>query len=164
MRRNDAAEHKEYVEGINRWVSRFADVTGRTTTKLAAMGMPNERYLPVPNVSPNAKLTLFFEGVLRSLEQFLSNRAASLADEARKLCRGVMTKVLTKVAYWNPNLDFDAALESLPEDVDLAVLEERIEPIISCVDGVKRVEGKHRDKAPHFSSPLRVHDQDNFYL
>ena len=33
-----------------------------------------------------------------------------------------MTKVLTKVAYWNPNLDFDAALESLPEDADLAML------------------------------------------
>ena len=52
-----------------------------------------------------------------------------------------MTKVLTKVAYWNPNLDFDAALESLPEDVDLATLEERIKPIISRVEGIQRVEG-----------------------
>ena len=39
-----------------------------------------------------------------------------------------MTKVLTKVAHWNPKLDFDAALESLPEDADLAVLKERIDP------------------------------------
>ena len=103
------------------------------------------RYTPERNVSPKAKLTLFFEGVLGALEHLHSNRAASLADEARRLCRGAMTKVLTKVAYWNPNLDFDAALESLPEDVDLATLEERIEPIISRVDGVRRVEGQRRD-------------------
>ena len=56
-----------------------------------------------------------------------------------------MTKVLTKVAHWNPNLDFDAVLESLPEDADLTALEERIKPIISCVDGVKRVEGQRQD-------------------
>ena len=56
-----------------------------------------------------------------------------------------MTKVLTKVAYWNPNLDFDAALESLPKDADLTELEERIEPIISRIAGVQRVEGQCRD-------------------
>ena len=57
---------------------------------------------------------MFFECVLDALEQLRSNRATSLANEARKLCRGALTKVLTKVAYWNPNIDFDAALESLP--------------------------------------------------
>ena len=96
-------------------------------------------------MSPNARLTLFFEGVLGSPKHLRSNRAASLADEARKLCRGAMTKVLMQVAHWNPNLDFDAALESLPEGVDLAALEERIKPIISRVDGVRRVEGQRRD-------------------
>ena len=109
------------------------------------------RYTPERNVSPNAKLTLFFEGVFGALEQFHSNRAASLADEARRLCRGAMTKVLTKVAYWNPNVDFAAALESLPEDVDLAVLKERIKPIISRIDGIQRLEGQRRDYAPRFS-------------
>ena len=58
---------------------------------------------------------------------------------------GALTKVLTKVAYWNPSLDFDATLESLSEDVDLATLEERIKPIISRVDGIERVEGQRRD-------------------
>ena len=96
-------------------------------------------------MSRNAKLTMFFEGVLGALEQCRSNRATSLANEAQKLCRGALTKVLTKVAYWNPNIDFDAALESLPEGVDLAALEERIEPIISRVDGVRRIEGQRRD-------------------
>ena len=109
------------------------------------MGMPNMRYIPDPNVSPNARLTLFFEGVLGALEHFRSTRATFLANEARRLCRGAMTKVLTKVAYWNTNLDFDAALESLPEGVDLAPLRERIEPVISGIDGIQRVEGQRRD-------------------
>ena len=56
-----------------------------------------------------------------------------------------MTKVLTKVAYWYPNLDFAAALDSLPEDEDLATLEEHIKPIISRVDGIQRLEGQRRD-------------------
>ena len=56
-----------------------------------------------------------------------------------------MTKVLTKLAYWNPNLDCDAMLDSLLEDADLMVLEERIEPIISRIGGIQRVEGQHRD-------------------
>ena len=128
------------MEGENRWIGSLKDVANRITTQLATMGMPNVRYAPERSGTPNAKLTLFFEGVLGALEQLHSNRATSLADEARRLCRGAMTKVLTKVAHWNPNLDFDVALESFPEDADLAVLKERIEPIISCVDGVQRVE------------------------
>ena len=56
-----------------------------------------------------------------------------------------MTKVLTKLAYWYPDLDFDVVLESLPEDVDLTSLKERIKPVISRVDGIRRIEGQHRD-------------------
>ena len=75
------------------------DVAGRITVQLATMGMPNVRYVPEPNASPTARLNLFFEGVLGALEQFCSNRTASLDDEARRLCRGAMTKALTKVAH-----------------------------------------------------------------
>ena len=56
-----------------------------------------------------------------------------------------MTKVLTKVAYWTPTLDFDAALDSLPEGTDLVPLRERIKPIISLIDGIQRVEDQRRD-------------------
>ena len=56
-----------------------------------------------------------------------------------------MTKVLPKVAYWNPDLDFGAAMDSLPERVDLTVLKDRIKPVISSIDEIKRVEGQRRD-------------------
>ena len=76
LRKNEAANHKDFVEGENRWISRLKGVAGRITTQLATMGMPNVRYAPEPNVTPNAKLTLFFEGVLGALEQLHSDRAA----------------------------------------------------------------------------------------
>ena len=68
LRRNDAANHEDFVKGENLWINCLTDVAGRITMKLGAMGMPNVRYAPERNVSPNAKLTLFFEGVLGALE------------------------------------------------------------------------------------------------
>ena len=62
LRKNETANHKDFVEGENRWIGRPEDVTGRITTQLATMGMPNARYAPDP------RLTLFFEGVLAALE------------------------------------------------------------------------------------------------
>ena len=60
----------------------------------------------------SAKLTLFFEGVLGALEQLRSNRATYLANESRRLCHDALTKVLTKVAFWNPTVNFANMLES----------------------------------------------------
>ena len=68
-----------------------------------------------------------------------------MANESRILCQGAMTKVLTKLAYWNPDLDFDAVLDSLPGDADLSGVKERIEPIISRVGEIQRLEGQRRD-------------------
>ena len=56
-----------------------------------------------------------------------------------------MTKVITKTAYWNPDLDFAAAMKRLPDGADLMVLKERIKPITDCIDEIKRVEGQRRD-------------------
>nr|XP_045089228.1 uncharacterized protein LOC120973986 [Aegilops tauschii subsp. strangulata] len=50
LRRDDAAEHKEYTKSVNLWISRLVDVASRITTKLAAMGMSNVRYSQEPNV------------------------------------------------------------------------------------------------------------------
>ena len=86
LRKNETANHKDFMEGENRWIGRLEGVADRITMQLATMGIPDVRYVPDPNVSPNARLTLFFEGVLGALERLRSNRAASLAEEARRLC------------------------------------------------------------------------------
>ena len=84
---------------MNRWIGHLEDVADRITAQLATMGMPSVRYAPERSGTTNAKLTLFFECVLGALEQLHANRVALLADEARMLCQGAMTKVLTKVAH-----------------------------------------------------------------
>ena len=56
-----------------------------------------------------------------------------------------MTRVLTKIAYWHPDLDFGAVLKSLPEDANIVALNERIQPILSRINKIKRLEGQHRD-------------------
>ena len=145
LRKNEAANLKEFVEGENRWIGRLKDVADRITAKLAAMGMPNVRYTPERSGTVNAKLTQLFEGVLGALAHLHSNGTATPAEEARRLCRRVVTKVLTKTAYWNPDLDFAPAMKSLPDGADLTVLKERIKPITDCIDEIKTVEGQRRD-------------------
>ena len=53
--------------------------------------------------------------------------------------------MLVKIAHWHPDLDFKAMLKSLPEDADITALKERIKPIISHIDGIKRLEGQRQD-------------------
>nr|XP_020172501.1 MICAL-like protein 1 [Aegilops tauschii subsp. strangulata] len=138
-RKNDAANHEDYVASVELWISRLIDVAGKPTAQLAVMGMPDVRLSEDRNISPNARLNLFFKRDLDAFDQLRSNRATYLANEARKLYRGALTKVLTKVALWNPTVNFADALESLPEEADLAALKERIKPIIDCVERVQRL-------------------------
>ena len=53
--------------------------------------------------------------------------------------------MLTKIAHWHPDLDFEAMLKSLPEDADIPALNERIQPILSRIDKIKSLEGQRRD-------------------
>lgn len=127
------------------WTSHLVDVAEKITTQLTDMGMPNFRFSREANMAESARPSLFFERVLDALKLLQSTRASYLAVESRQLCRDALIKVLANVAHWNPNIDFAQALDSLPEDVDRQLLEEHVEPIISCVSGVARLEGQHRD-------------------
>ena len=52
LRKNEAANHKDFVEGENHWIGHLEGIAGRITTQLATMGMPNVRYTPEHNASP----------------------------------------------------------------------------------------------------------------
>ena len=112
---------------------------------MSTMGLSNFRYSLEERVTPSARLAMFFEALLDTLKLLHSNQATQLANESRKLCRAVLLKVLTKVAYRNPGLDLTKVLDNLPEDADRKALEELVAPIIDVVDQVKRVEGQCRD-------------------
>jgi hypothetical protein len=138
-----AATHNDFVEGVNLWTKCLIDAAEGLTMQLSIMGMLNFRFSHDRGISESAMLTMFFEAVLEALNLLHSNRATQLANESHKLCRGVLLKVLTKVAYRNPSLDLGQ--DSLPMDADRRALEELVAPIVSMVDQVKRVEGQRRD-------------------
>nr|XP_020149800.1 cytospin-A-like [Aegilops tauschii subsp. strangulata] len=69
LKKDDATAHKDYVASVNLWISRLIDIAERLTTQLSIMGMPNFRYSQEADMNPNARLTLFFEGIFEALEQ-----------------------------------------------------------------------------------------------
>ena len=142
---NETPSLNDQVAGEKRWLERLAAIANSATNQLDTIGMPDLRYAPEANLRPNANLTIYFEKVVGALGRLHYNRATSLAEESEILCRGTMTRVLTKIAHWHPDLDFEAALKSLPEDADIAALNERIQPILSRIDKIKRLEGQRRD-------------------
>ena len=143
--RNETANLKDHKADEKRWLERLAAVANSAADQLAIMGVSGMEYALEVNLSPNASLTIYFERVVGALKRLHSNRAASLAEESRILCQGAITRVLVKIAHWHPDLDFGAVLKSLPEDADIAALNERIQPILSRIDKIKRLEGRRRD-------------------
>ena len=129
--------------GVKIWTERLVDVSEKLTTQLSTMGLANIRFSHDDGITESARVTMFFEAVLDALKLLHDGRVTHLANESRKLCRGALLKVLTKVAYRNPSIDLNQ--DSLRADVDRRALEELVAPIISMVDQVNRVEGQHRD-------------------
>ena len=103
-------------------------------------GYPSDEHL-----QPSAKLSLFFKGVATALQRLRERIPKQLADESRKICAGVLQKVLVKVAFRNPGLNLTNVLRSLPPDADLEALKALVTPIMDKVSDIKRVEGGRVD-------------------
>ena len=88
---------------------------------------------------------MFFEGLVDALKLLQANQTSKLANESRKLCQEVLQKLLMKVAYRNPGVDFSNIFKGLPKNADVKALEELVAPIVDRVGQVKRVEGDRRD-------------------
>ena len=97
------------------------------------------------HLQPSAKLSLFFKGMATALQRLQEKIPKQLADESRKICAGVLQKVLMKVAFRNPGLSFTNVLRSLPPDADLDALKALVAPIVDKVSEIKRVEGGRVD-------------------
>jgi hypothetical protein len=97
------------------------------------------------NTQTSVKLALFFDGVVEALQQLQDDQRAQLADESRRLCRGVLQRLLVKIAYRNPSIDFTNIFKSLPKGYDTGPLEALVAPIVDRVDKIQRVEGQHRN-------------------
>ena len=107
--------------------------------------MENFGYSSDENLQPSAKLTLFFKGVATALQRLREKIPKQLADESRTICARVLEKVLVKVAFRNPGLNFTNVLKKLPADANLEALKALVAPIVDKVNEVRRVDGERVD-------------------
>ncbi|KAE8811969.1 hypothetical protein D1007_11197 [Hordeum vulgare] len=91
----------------------------------------------------DVNLALFFESLTDALKRLQTDKATRLASEAGRLCQNILLKVLTKLAYRNPNLNL--SMVRLPKDVDPKPFKDKVIPIVDRIDKVKRVQGPRRD-------------------
>jgi hypothetical protein len=127
------------------FTDRLANAAADIDKELTAMGVLDFGYPADKSTQTSVKLALFFDGVVEALQQLQDNQRAQLANESRKLCRGVLQKLLVKIAYRNPGVDFSNIFKKLPKGYDPAPLEALVAPILEKVDNIPRVEGEHRD-------------------
>ena len=88
---------------------------------------------------------MFFKGVATALQRLWEKIPKQLADDSRKICAGVLQKVLVKVAFRNPSLNLTNVLKTLPPDADLEALKTLVAPIVDKVNGIKRIKGDRVD-------------------
>ena len=62
LRKNEALNFMDHVEGENRWLDRLTTVDNQAAAQLATMGMPDVQNAPEGIVSANCSLTLFLRG------------------------------------------------------------------------------------------------------
>ena len=63
-----AATYNDFEKGVKIWTERLVDVAERLAAELSSMGLQNFRYSSDDRVSPSAKVTLFFEGMIDAMK------------------------------------------------------------------------------------------------
>jgi hypothetical protein len=139
------ATHRKLRENVGIFTDRLASAAVDIDKELTAMGVLDFGYPADESTQTSVKLALFFDGVVEALQQLQDNQRAQLANESRKLCRGVLQRLLVKIAYRNPGVDFSNIFKKLPKEYDPAPLEALVAPILEKVDNIPRVEGEHHD-------------------
>ena len=130
-----------FRETVEHWTEGLVNVAAAIDGGLAQLGMEDLSYSSDEHLQPSAKLSLFFKGVATALQRLREKIPKQLADESRKICTGVLQKVLVKVAFRDPGLNLTNVLRSLPPDAELEALKALVAPIVGKVSEIKRVEG-----------------------
>ena len=142
---NAVATHQKFRDNVGIFTDKLADAAANIDKELTAMGVRDFGYPTDKNTQTSVKLAMFFDGVVEALKQLQDDYRAQLADESRRLYRGVLQRVLVKVAYRNPGVDFSNIFKKLPKEFDPLELEALVAPIVERVDKISRVEGEHRN-------------------
>ncbi|KAM3349135.1 hypothetical protein ACQJBY_022336 [Aegilops geniculata] len=109
-----ATTQNTFRDNVMHWTESLVKIAADIDRELVKMGVQGFGYSPDEGMPPSAKLHLFFKGVVMALRQLQDMYPKHLAEESRRLCAGVLRKVLMKVAFRNPNLRLTNVLASLP--------------------------------------------------
>ncbi|KAE8798098.1 40S ribosomal protein S19 [Hordeum vulgare] len=125
------------------------------------MDLQGPGYSPSPGVPSRVNLALFFGSLTDDLMRLQTGEAMWLVSEARRLCRNVLLKVLTKLAYRNPDLNL--SMVRLPKDVDPKPFEEKVMSIVDRVDQMELPDWVDIVKTSMFKE-LTPTDPDWYYI
>lgn len=142
---NATAAHDAFRETVEHWTEGPVDAAAAIDGELAQLGIEDFGYPSDEHLQPSAKLSLVFKGVATALQRLRERIPKQLADESRRICAGVLQKVLMKVAFRNPGLTLTNVLKSLLSDADRDALKALVAPIVDKVNEIKRVEGDRID-------------------
>jgi hypothetical protein len=109
------------------------------------MDKEEHRFTVGEHDSRSANLSLFFDGLLEILKKHHEKRSASFANESRKFCIEVVSKMLVKIICRNPDIDVSKAFKTLPLGTDTTAAERAIVPRIDKINQIPRTEGDHTD-------------------
>ena len=140
-----AVTQNSFRETVEHWTEGLVNTAAVINEELAQLGMDDFGYPSDESLQPSAKLSVFFKGVATALQRLRERIPKQLANESRKICAGVLQKVLMKVAFRNPGLNLAGVLKSLPPDADVEALKALVAPIVDKVGKIKRVDGDRVD-------------------
>lgn len=140
-----AVTQNSFRDTVEHWTEGLVNIAAVIDEELAQLGTEDFGYPSDENLQPSAKLSLFFKGMATALQRLRERIPKQLADESRRICAGVLQKVLMKVAFRNTGLSFTNVLKSLPPDADRDTLKALVAPIVDKVSEIKRVEGDRVD-------------------
>ena len=115
-----ATTQNAFRETVEHWTESLVNAATDIDKELAQLGMEDLGYSSGEHLQPSAKLSLFFKGVATALQRLREKIPNQLADESRKIYIEALQKVLMKVAFRNPGLNFTNVLKTLPPDAATA--------------------------------------------
>ena len=141
----DAEENLEnLVEQRDLWIKSMVDIAECLTSQIAKMDMKSWAYSVGKHEAPSINLTLFFDGLIEGLKTYEEDRAASFANESRKLARDALFLVLSNLAFFHPELDLSDGFKKLPSGADTSAATEKAVPLSDRILKVSRTQGSHR--------------------
>jgi hypothetical protein len=142
---NAANSFKEHKKAMDLWTGRLVDVAEHLAAQVSIMDREEHRFAVGKHDSRSASLSLFFDGLLEILKKHHERTSASFANESRKFCIEVVSKMLVKIICQNPDVDVSKAFKALPPGMDTTAAERAIIPLIDNINQIPRTEGDRRD-------------------